>query len=246
MRPMFVWSLILALLGLTQAASPADGAQAEPRAPVVVELFTSQGCGMCPDANRLLAEIGEAEGANVLALAYGVSLWDMYGWEDRYARPEFGARQEDYVEAGEAHRVYTPHFVINGAPKKIRFRPAIIRAEIAGAEPVALAPQIERVPGTGVIVRVDGPLREQPAEVWLAAYEPGLHTMRIEAGSNAGTQMPQYNMVRALTELPSWGGLAYEVLDETACPAELACAVLIQAYRGGPVIGAGSIPAREG
>lgn len=243
MGPMVLWSFIFALFASAQhpPAGPAPAGN-----PVVVELFTSQGCGMCPDANRLLAEMGEAEGSDVLALAYGVSYWDMYGWEDRYARPEFNARQQDYVEAGEAHRVYTPQFVINGAPKKLRFRPEIIRAAVNEAGPVALAPSLGRVSPASVVVGLEGPARDEPAEVWLAAYEPGLHTMRIEAGNNAGTEMPHFNMVRALSELPAWNGGAYSVLDETACPAELACAVLIQAYRGGPVLGAASIPPAAG
>lgn len=240
---MVIWSLILALLGLAQPAASPDAADGPP---VVVELFTSQGCGMCPDANRLLAEMDQAPGEPMLALAYGVSHWDMYGWEDRYARPEFAARQQAYVDAGEAHRVYTPHFVINGAPKKFRFRPQTIREAVGEAGPVALEPRIERQAGGTVAVRLDGPLRDSPAEVWLAAYEPGLRTMRIEAGSNAGLEMPHYNMVRALTELPAWGGGDYEVLSGTACPADMGCAVLVQGYRGGPVIGAAAIPAPEG
>lgn len=236
---MFAWPLILAALALAQHP-PAGPAPA--RGPVVVELFTSQGCGMCPDANRLLADLA-AENEDVLALAWGVSYWDMYGWEDRYARPEFNARQEAYVAAGEAHRVYTPHFVINGAPKKFRFRPETIREAVEAETGVPLAPRVARVSPSSVSVAFTGPDRESPAEVWLAAYEPGLVTMRIEGGNNAGTQMPHFNMVRALTELPAWGGGEYRVLDETACPADLACAVLIQAFSGGPILGAASIPA---
>lgn len=238
MRTMFVWSFILALFA---SAQHPPAAPAAPGGPVVVELFTSQGCGMCPDANRLLAEMGEADGSDVLALAYGVSYWDMYGWEDRYARPEFNARQQAYVDAGEAHRVYTPQFVINGAPTKFRFRPAVIREAVEQTVPVALEPALERIAPASVIVSFDGPARDEPAEVWLAAYEPGLHTMPIAAGSNAGLEMPHFNMVRALTALPAWGGGDYDVLDETACPAGLACAVLIQAPRGGPILGAASI-----
>jgi len=96
-----------------------------------------------------------------------------------------------------------------------------------------------------VRVRLDGPPRDAPAEVWLAAYEPGRVTMEIEAGSNAGLDMPHFNMVRDLTGLPDWTGGPYTAEGEAACPPELACAVLVQAFRGGPVLGAAAIaPAR--
>lgn len=228
----------LALL-LLLAASPDP---AEPRRNlVVVELFTSQGCGLCPDANRLLSELGERE--DTLALAFNVSYWDMYGWTDQFARPEFNQRQQDYVDAGPAHRVYTPHFVVNGAPQVLRFDRGQILGAVRGAEPVALHPSPLRT-ADGLQVRLNGPAREQAATVWLAAYETGTIERTIEAGSNAGLDMVHFNTVRQLTALPGWSGAEYSVTAEpAACPDSLSCAVLVQASRGGPILGASRIPA---
>ncbi|MED5204984.1 MAG: DUF1223 domain-containing protein, partial [Pseudomonadota bacterium] len=80
--------------------------------PVLVELFTSQGCPLCPDANRYLGELDRHE--NVFALAYAVSYWDMYGWADTYARPEYVQRQRNYLPNLGAPRPYTPHFIVDG------------------------------------------------------------------------------------------------------------------------------------
>lgn len=227
----------LALLFLLAANPDVEAPAANP---VVIELFTSQGCGLCPDANRLLSELGERE--NTLALAFNVSYWDMYGWKDEFARPEFNQRQQDYVDAGPAHRVYTPHFVVSGAPRTLRFEREQILGAVRRAEPVALRPSLARTPD-GLQVRFDGPARARPATVWLAAYEPGLIERRIEAGSNAGLDMVHFNTVRRLTALPAWSGAAYAATAEpAACPDALACAVLVQASRGGPILGAGLVP----
>ncbi len=89
-------------------AGPASGqpeAEAEGR-PVLVELFTSQGCGLCPEANRYLGELDQRD--NVFVLAFGVSYWDMYGWADTYARPEYVQRQRTYLPRLGVNRLYTP------------------------------------------------------------------------------------------------------------------------------------------
>lgn len=84
----------------------AGAAQAEDR-PVVVELFTSQGCSSCLPAEALLLDLAERE--DVLALAFHVDCWDRLGWPDPYSSPEATARQRDYAGLlGEA-QVYTPH-----------------------------------------------------------------------------------------------------------------------------------------
>jgi hypothetical protein len=208
-----------------------DGAPA-PRGPVVVEMFTSQGCPACPDANVLLGEIAGRH--DVIAIAYGVGHMDAFGWADTYARPEFGDRQKAYVAAGEASRVFTPHFVINGGPERVRR--SEIDDHLEAAEPLAAIAQIERE-NAELSIRITGPQRETPAEVWLVAYEPGPSLVAVDSGRNAGREITHHNMAVSLHRLDDWAGGAYEA--RTEAPGEgLVSVLLVQASEGGPLLAA--------
>lgn len=220
-------SLLAALFSQAQPA-PEGEAAAPRRGPVVVELFTSQGCPMCPDANALLEEIGGDDA--VIAIAYGVGYWDMYGWADEFARPEFMARQQAYVDAGEAMRVYTPHFVINGAPEKMRFSADTVRSALSAAEPLAPVIAIE-----GGVVRLDGAPRETPAQIWRVDYAPGAVTREIGGGANAGREMEHFNMASAVVAIGDWTGGAMTVSLDPPAEGE-ACAILIQDGPGGRIL----------
>lgn len=229
---MMVLSTILAAL-LLQADIAPESASGEGAGPVVVELFTSQGCPLCPDANNLLEELDAYGG--VIAIAYGVSWWDVYGWEDEFAQPEFAERQTAYVQAGEAMRVFTPHYVINGAPESMRFSPETVRAAVVGAEPLAALVRIE-----DDVVVLGGPARETSARLWRVDYRPGAVSRQIEGGANAGRTMAHFNMATGLTALGDWsGGEARISLDPPADGD--ACVVLVQDGPGGPIIAAAAM-----
>jgi len=100
---------VLALLVVALAAAvPSAWAQPAPaRGPVLVELYTSQGCSACPRANRLLGELSHEP--DVLALTFAVGYWDYLGWIDTFARPEFADRQRDDQEGEHAPDHATDH-----------------------------------------------------------------------------------------------------------------------------------------
>lgn len=211
--------------------------------PVVVELFTSQGCPMCPDANALLGTLSER--SDIIAIAYGVDYWDMYGWEDEFSVPDFVARQHDYVERGEAMRVFTPHFVVNGDPHKLKFKPSEILDFIDHQEPLSAEARIHSG-HDGYELTLSGPRLSQPAEVWMVTYEEGEQWRAIGGGANAGRSTPHFNMARSLTQIGSWDGGE----DEFALPAlpdedHLRAAILVQAERGGRVLAAALFPAHN-
>src|ERR1700748_2762083 len=81
-------------------------------APVVLELFTSQGCSSCPPADALLGELVRQTG--VIGLAWHVDYWNSLGWTDPYARRAWTDRQKDYA-AHLGNEVFTPALVVNGA-----------------------------------------------------------------------------------------------------------------------------------
>ncbi|HWA47919.1 MAG TPA: DUF1223 domain-containing protein, partial [Dongiaceae bacterium] len=82
-------------------------------APIVVELFTSEGCSSCPPANELLGELRQRQ--YVLPLSFHVDYWDYIGWKDRFGDPGFTRRQYAYAEAQGNSMVYTPQMIIAGA-----------------------------------------------------------------------------------------------------------------------------------
>ena len=105
--------LVLAIfaLGLTAATAQAQGGAPSSR-PIVVELFTSQGCSSCPPADAFLGEL--AKRPNVLALGFHVDYWDYIGWKDPYASKLATQRQRLYAHAFDLSYVYTPQMVVNG------------------------------------------------------------------------------------------------------------------------------------
>src|SRR5436190_20843321 len=83
--------------------------------PVVVELFTSEGCSSCPAADQMLTRyVSRNSNIEVIALGEHVDYWDQLGWKDRFSSPLFSARQQDYGIALRAGTVYTPQMVVNG------------------------------------------------------------------------------------------------------------------------------------
>ncbi len=230
----FLLSLLVAAL---QAPTETRAPAAHEAGPVVVELFTSQGCPMCPDANEFLGELGQRE--DVIAIAYGVGIWDGLGWRDTYAAPAFNARQRAYVEAGEARRVYTPHFVVNGQPEMLRYKRERIEARVEAADPLSADAALVR-DADGVVAELAGAILGEPAQVWLVAYEPGASDHEITDGPNAGKVVTHINMASMATRLGDWPGGEARFHAPAPEPG-LALAVLVQSGPGGEILAAAAL-----
>ena len=228
----------LLLLAIAIAGS-AGVARAQDKAPVVVELFTSEGCSSCPPADALLGEL--ARRPNVVPLAFHVDYWDYIGWKDPYASPAFTQRQHDYATALRLHMVYTPQMVVDGRTDVVGSEQGDVEAAIgkAGAQP-KLAISIEK-DGAGyraVIPASDTAPSDGPATVWLALFDSQRET-RVARGENGGRTLKEYNIVREWRQIGTWDGHAMSL--PLAMPANAnpgGCAIIVQSGPVGPILGA--------
>ncbi len=238
---------VLLLVGSASIPSAVAGAEINlapesPGLPVVVELFTSQGCNSCPPADEFLGELAREPG--IIALSLHVNYWDYIGWQDPYASTASTARQHDYVKQLGLRWVYTPQMIIDGQDDVTGLqRHKVLRSiEKAAAGRKALRVRFERTNG-GRIVIPEGHAPEGGAAVWLAVYD-GSHETEVRRGENAGRRLRNYNVVRELTQIGSWHGAHLEIpLDMASAAAEGrdGCAVIVQKRPAGQVLGATAI-----
>src|SRR5690242_13540314 len=209
------------------ALAAASAAQAQP---VVVELFTSQGCSSCPPANASLASISNRP--DVLALSFGVTYWDYLGWKDTFAKPEFTQRQVSYERSLGHDGPFTPQIVVNGSSDTVGNRLGDVERLVTASR--LSGPQIT-VDGMTVSIGASAP--SGPADVWLVRYEPRTVNVSVARGENEGVTLPHRNVVRELTRLGSWSGQAAS-FEIPAARTGLATAILVQKQNGGAILAA--------
>jgi len=225
--------LAFLLLCLVAMTGPAHAAGLRP---VVVELFTSQGCGACAKANTVVAEL--ADRRDVLALTFPVDYWDYLGWKDTFARPEFSARQRAYMKAAGQREVYTPQVVVDGAPQDqksgLDAAPALIKTAYAKQPP---APALKLV--RGKLLVGSGPAPRGGAEVWLVRYQAQPTETPVKDGENRGVTVVYRNVATGLTRLGAWTGRAKAyALPKAKDDDNDKLAVLVQAKATGRMLSA--------
>lgn len=229
--------IIAMALGLAGPLLLGAAARAEPM-PVVVELFTSQGCSSCPPADRLLGELAKRPG--IITLAYHIDYWDRLGWKDPFSLKAATARQNAYVAALGLKTLYTPQMVIQGATDVVGFdRPAVLAALSAKREGVPVG-----------LSRAEGMLNIElgagaPGEITLVAYSGETET-RVARGENAGRVLKDNSIVRAIHPLGRWDGTPKTIrFDPSALPdCATSVAVLVQGAGQGRMLGAARIDLR--
>ncbi len=183
--------------------------------PVVVELYTSQGCSSCPPADALFAELADEPG--VMPLALHVDYWDYIGWADAFANPGFTLRQKAYAKAAGERMIYTPQMIVGGVERVVGHEPEAVAAAIARAakvpSPVRLS--VTRVGGQVLIRAEADPPLDAPAMVQFVGYRPGA-MVEITHGENAGLSVEYRNIVTSWDRLGDWSGQAPLELAATA------------------------------
>ena len=205
------------------------------RSPVLVELFTSQGCSSCPPADAILADLAELPG--VIALALHVDYWDYLGWEDKFGRPEHTDRQRRYAKAARERSVYTPQLIVQGVDRVVGANAEEVLSSVAAHQARPAGARLDLV-REGEALRI----RLAPAGfgatgaslVYLVRFLPA-ETVEIGGGENAGHTIDYTNIVTDWETVARWDGLG-EAEFGIDLSADANAAVVVQRERLGPVL----------
>ncbi len=175
------------------------------REPIMVELFTSQGCSSCPPADAFMGELQAR--SDVIALSFNIDYWDYIGWRDTLASHENTLRQQAYSRVLRSHQVYTPEMVIDGdddVPGNQRDKALAIiehckKEDVERRIPVAL-----RLSGDEVDVAI-GPGPKTEATVWMA-HTLSARQVNIGSGENRGRVVTYHNVVRSFAAVGKFSG----------------------------------------
>ncbi len=225
--------ILAVLLGVLTLALGA--AQASDR-PVVVELYTSQGCSSCPPADKILAELADRD--DVIALAFHVDYWDYIGWKDSFADPSYTLRQRNYARVAGARSIYTPQMIVHGEDHVIGTKPMEL-ADHINTHRSADTPVSLKLTREGDLVRIRATSKSRlsdGATVRVATYSPE-ETVAIKRGENAGRTLTYHNVVRGLTDVSTWDGSGELRASVKVSPGS-PVVVLIQEGHHGPMLAA--------
>ena len=187
----------LALLGMTATTAAAA------ERPVVVELFTSQGCSSCPPANAYLNELAR-DRTDVLPLGFHVTYWDRLGWKDPFSLNEATSRQDVY-----GHRFgdgsYTPEIVVDGASSHVGSDRAEVGAAIDAARQHSTTAASLHVAKAADGLAIDVGAGQGSGRLLLIGFDHA-HTTAIHRGENGGRTFDESNVVRSVRGIGDWRG----------------------------------------
>lgn len=189
------------------------GAAHAQSSPVILELFTSQGCNSCPPADAMMAEWAKQPG--VLPLSLHVDYWDYLGWKDTFGKKGHSSRQQEYARQMGARQIYTPQVVIDGKYQAVGSDHAAVQAALLKArKQQRIALHAERANNGAWQVRAPAAADKPEADLVLCRYDRQ-HDVAIERGENTGRTVTYLNVARAWNKLGHWNGQAasYPVPD---------------------------------
>ena len=242
----------------TQQASATGGGK---KTPVIVELFTSEGCSDCPPADALLTRLDQTQpvaGAEVIALEEHVDYWDHQGWADPFSSAELTRRQNDYAESFRNNNVYTPQMVVDGRVEFVGSREGAARQAIAVAaqtqKTIVHLRVAENADGRGIplevrVEKLAGATAGDHAGVFLMVTENRLHS-DVLRGENSGRKFDHNGVVRRFERIgnadaqadAAFAGQAVIKLSPNWNRSNLRAVVFLQEERSRHILGAAEIP----
>jgi len=248
-----LFSVTLTLCVGVLASAMFRGAKDTPRVPVLLELFTSEGCSSCPPADELLAILDEkqpAPGAELIVLSEHVDYWDRLGWKDRFSSRQYSARQEEYASKYHLDGVYTPQLVVDG---RFGFVGSDRRAALSTIQRAAQEPKTAIVISNAMregnqvrahieISAAEGPIDRQA--VLFATIADNRAESRVTRGENGGRTLIHVAVARVLErigaidlKLPSSADIKISLPAGTG-PNGLRLIVFMQNPTSGHIVGA--------
>lgn len=230
-------------------------------APVVVELFTSEGCSSCPPADALLAKMETTQpfkGVQIIAIEEHVDYWDQQGWVDPFSSNEWTVRQQVYASTFRQNGPYTPQMVVNGRSGFVGSRAdeaikAVQASGVIPSVPVTMSSAAGGNPNEPHFALSVGKLPQLSAgdsvEVWFAITENGLAS-QVSGGENAGRNLSHASVLRSLRRVGSadshadgnsFRGDAYLKLKSTWKRENLTAVVIIQEKKSRRILGAAAL-----
>jgi len=217
--------------------------------PIVVELFTSEGCSSCPPADELLAKLEKSQpvnGARLIVLSEHVDYWNRLGWRDPFSSAEFTERQNQYSRAFEQDGPYTPEAVVDGRTGFVGSNGRDAQSALLEAlkQPKATVKLTAMAQGAGLNLTVD--VKDVPgskdADVILAITETGLQS-NVKSGENSGRLLKHTGVVRRMTVLGKTKGDGFSTQTSITLPKDwkrenLRAVVLVQDRRTKHIVGA--------
>ncbi len=254
--------LIAILLATVSAVAANDMSAASKTAgvPILVELFTSEGCSSCPPADAWLQQLDSSQpvpGARLIVLSEHVDYWDHDGWKDPFSSPALTDRQEAYGRAFGLASVYTPQIIVDGKselqPNNSQQVDQVFRtATSTPTIPVGISSVTTK--GTGMVeahLEIDGVTLKRDSDIYLALALDHAES-QVLRGENGGKRLPYVAVVRTLKKvgrLQKGKKFDQDVevkLDRDLDEANLRLVVFVQNSGPGEVLGAASemLPAR--
>lgn len=239
---------VLGSLGLVvtvAVAAPAYGGHGapgvKPSRPLVVELFTSQGCDSCPPADALLAQLSARR--DVLALSLPVTYWDMMGWKDTLASDANTHRQKEYAQVMGRGGIYTPEMIVDGESDVVGSREQAVQSAINARMSDMQSVTVD-LTGTRDLLHIAvgaSPDRaERDATIWMLKILPQAR-VSIRNGENSGRTITYRNVVRQIRAVGLWKGhpLSLDLPRNDAGAEHDGVAVIVQQGGGyGRIVGA--------
>lgn len=219
------------LAAILMAATPAmaDG-------PVVVELFTSQGCSSCPPADKLLGELADRD--DVIALAFHVDYWNYIGWEDPFSSAAHTERQRSYASLMGSATIYTPQAIVQGTADVVGSNAAALQAAIAEASAQSNGITLTQ---QGDSIAVSDGLTDSGADLIMVLYKARAVT-EVTRGENSGRSLIERNIVQQAVVLATWQGQAMtQPLNLAAYQGYDAAALLLQDRQSGAILAAAKV-----
>lgn len=188
---------------INSAGEPITAATVKNKTPVLVELFTSEGCATCPPADKILAMLDKEQpnpDAEIITLALHVDYWNRAGWTDEFSSPLYSQRQEIYGDKFKIASVFTPQMVVDGSRHFVGSNLGEAQKVISESAKTPKAKVELSAADDKLKVKISDLPKHENAAVFLAIAESNLSN-NVKRGENAGRLLEHSSVVRELKPL---------------------------------------------